>query len=176
MEESNIWVISVIALAVGGLIGYLMGRSGNANNAEQEAELAAAKKELQSYKEQVAHHFEDTANLVNKMTESYRDVFQHLSSSAQQLCDEKTAQSIEATMVPQLTKEKPVSAGEETTEADVEAPVTSMEPPRDYAPKKPNEEGTLSETYSVNTDTQEAPAPSEEAKESADKQEDEKAK
>lgn len=151
MDESNIWIIGVVALALGALIGYLLGRSGN-DSGQQQA-LEDAQQELAEYKEKVAGHFEETADLVNKMTESYRDVYKHLASSAQTLCDAETARSIESSMVPQL-KAEPAAKKEEKEvkpccESKKPAADKSVEPPRDYAPKKPDEEGTLSETYGL---------------------------
>ena len=146
MEESNIWIIGVVALVIGAVIGYLVGRSGNGTN--QEHELEQAKLELDAYKEKVSSHFEETAELVNKMTESYRGVYQHLATGAAALCDADTARSIESTMQPQLTAQKEVKA-EEVTESDDSTDESYVEPPRDYAPKKPDQEGTLSENYGV---------------------------
>lgn len=150
MDESNIWIIGVVALALGALIGYLLGRSGN-DSGQQQA-LEDAQQELAEYKEKVAGHFEETADLVNKMTESYRDVYKHLASSAQTLCDAETARSIESSMVPQLKAEPAPQAEKEVKpccESKNPAADKSVEPPRDYAPKKPDEEGTLSETYGL---------------------------
>lgn len=150
MDESNIWIIGVVALALGALIGYLLGRSGNGS--EQQQALEDVQQELAAYKEKVASHFEETADLVTKMTESYRDVYKHLASSAQTLCDAETARSIESSMVPQL-KAEPAPQEEKEVKPCCEdkkpAAEKSVEPPRDYAPKKPDEEGTLSETYGL---------------------------
>lgn len=155
MEESNIWIIGVVALLIGALIGYLLGRSGG-NSGEQE-QLDEAKQELEDYKAKVANHFEETADLVNKMTESYRGVYKHLASSAQTLCDADTARSIESSMTPQLTAQKEIeveepeedSAAAKAKDNIAEEAVTNAEPPRDYAPKKPDQKGTLSESYGL---------------------------
>jgi uncharacterized membrane-anchored protein YhcB (DUF1043 family) len=159
VEESNIWIIGVVALAIGGLIGFLMGRSGGGSD-EQE-KLEDAKKELENYKTQVAGHFEETADLVNKMTESYRGVYQHLATGAQALCDADTARSIESSMTPQLTAQKEVEV--ETAESNIDGDTvaetetsSAVEPPRDYAPKQPDEEGTLSESYGLKDTTDDA--------------------
>ncbi|WP_051221542.1 YhcB family protein [Neptunomonas japonica] len=160
MEESNIWIIGVVALAIGGLIGFLMGRSGGGSD-EQE-KLEDAKKELENYKTQVAGHFEETADLVNKMTESYRGVYQHLATGAQALCDADTARSIESSMTPQLTAQKEVEVeSTESNESDTVAnteteTISAVEPPRDYAPKQPDEEGTLSESFGLKETTDDA--------------------
>lgn len=175
MEESNIWIIGVVALAIGGLIGFLMGRSGGGSN-EQE-KLDDVKQELENYKTQVAGHFEETADLVNKMTESYRGVYQHLATGAQALCDADTARSIESSMTPQLTAQEEIEVenaetnmdDDTTTEAEAET-VAGVEPPRDYAPKQPDEEGTLSESYGLKgTPDEERPTEAEPSAESTAK-------
>jgi uncharacterized membrane-anchored protein YhcB (DUF1043 family) len=153
VEESNIWIIGVVALAIGGLIGFLIGRSDGDSNEKEK--LEDVKQELESYKTQVAGHFEETADLVNKMTESYRGVYQHLATGAQALCDADTARSIESSMTPQLNAQKEIEvegAEEANPDKDIanEAETVAVtEPPRDYAPKQPDEEGTLSESYGL---------------------------
>ncbi len=77
------------ALVGGGLIGLIIGRAGPAAQQREELrrELDSARNELSRYKEEVNTHFSRTAELVNSLTESYRDVHQHLAASAEQLCD-----------------------------------------------------------------------------------------
>ncbi|WP_293267049.1 DUF1043 family protein [Neptunomonas sp.] len=159
MEESNIWIIGVVALVIGALIGFLMGRAGD--NSNEQEKLEDAKQELEDYKTKVAGHFEETADLVNKMTESYRGVYQHLATGAQALCDADTARSIESSMTPQLTAqaEVEVESSEPSTDSDAgndNETLSAVEPPRDYAPKQPDEEGTLSESYGLKDDTEDA--------------------
>ena len=45
---------------------------------------------FQDYRDQVTHHFMRTSELVQEMTQSYRSVYEHLASGAQQLCGEAT--------------------------------------------------------------------------------------
>jgi hypothetical protein len=52
-----------------------------------QAELDAARAEHQSYKGQVSSHFHKTAELVGVMTQSYKNVYDHLANGAQSLCD-----------------------------------------------------------------------------------------
>ncbi len=153
MEQSSVWIIGIVALAIGAVIGYLMGRSSASDTSQQDEltkQLEAAQLELNGYKEQVNGHFARTAELVNNLTESYKDVHQHLASSAQQLCKDGTAaQSLEASMQPRLSEAAEVEIPT-VTDAVPNAEARSIpEPPRDYAPKKDDEEGTLSETYGL---------------------------
>ena len=152
----NIWLISVAALVVGAIIGFLFGRSGagNSRQAELAEQLENAKNELESYKADVSSHFEKTAELVNNLTHSYKDVHEHLAGGAQSLCQPGTVDlALEPSLQPKLeeTTESPAATD---TSVD-EGPETPAEPPRDYAPKEPDEEGTLSETFGLKENSEE---------------------
>jgi hypothetical protein len=119
VEENSLWIIGLVALAVGGVIGYLLGRSGSDAGQRQalSSQLDAAKEELNSYKQDVTEHFEKTAELVNQLTHTYKDVHQHLASGAQSLCDSDTASlALKESMQAKLTAEPEAEA-----EAEAEA-------------------------------------------------------
>lgn len=148
MEQSNVWIIMLVALAIGALIGYLLGRAGGSASREQELvdELDSARSELEQYKTRVGRHFEETAELVNGLSEQYRKVHQHLASSAESLCP-----GLPASMA--LQHEAQAKVGQDiptvTDALDNSEQEELPEPPRDYAPKKPDEAGTLSESYGL---------------------------
>lgn len=159
----NIWLVSIAALVVGTIIGFLMGRSTGSNNkqAELAEQLENAQQDLESYRAEVAEHFEKTASLVNNLTNSYKDVHEHLASGAQGLCQPGTIDlALEPAMTPNKLEKS--EAAEATPEAGSETD-TAAEPPRDYAPKAPEEEGTLSETFGLKEekDQNEEEAPTE---------------
>ncbi len=85
MSPLMIGIIAGLAgLAIGSLItAWLMRRPGNP------ASPKVLKEELEAYREQVADHFAETASLVNRMTDSYKDVFDHLQGGASQLIGEE---------------------------------------------------------------------------------------
>ncbi|GGO82906.1 hypothetical protein GCM10011348_25350 [Marinobacterium nitratireducens] len=158
MEQTSVWIIGVVALAIGGLIGYLLGRSGSdaGERASLNRQLDEAREELGSYKQEVAEHFEKTADLVNQLTCAYRDVHQHLAQGAQSLgASESAALALEDAMQPRLEIPEPAEApGKQTIPVmtDVvpnEEAEKIPEPPRDYATKADDEEGTLSERYGL---------------------------
>lgn len=167
----NIWLISIAALVVGAIIGYLMGRSGGGiNQAELAAQLEETKQELENYKSEVTTHFEKTAALVNNLTDSYKEVHEHLATGAQGLCQPGAIDlALEPSMQPKLSdsSEEPEQQSEETQE--------SVEPPLDYAPKSPDEEGTLSETFGLKEKEEEeqenSPAPSDATPQKEEKEE-----
>lgn len=90
-ETSWFWGTSLIAFAFGSVFGigvamFFMQGFGRAKKLQLEVDRL--EKELEEYKSQVTDHFKQTSTLVQKMTESYRDVYQHLATSSQQLCQE----------------------------------------------------------------------------------------
>lgn len=75
----------VVGLAAGLLLASLLPRlTGDAARDRQAAEREAA------YRREVADHFVETAQLVNRLTDSYKEVFDHLREGAGKLVDEET--------------------------------------------------------------------------------------
>lgn len=151
----NIWLISIAALVVGAIIGFLLGRSGGSNQrqAELAEKLEKAQQELDNYKAEVTDHFEKTAALVNNLTNSYKDVHHHLATGAQGLCQPG---SVDMALEPPMANKLEQEEAKETSETPTGTPESSTpeqpEPPRDYAPKSPEDEGTLSETFGLKED------------------------
>ncbi|WP_165840046.1 YhcB family protein [Motiliproteus coralliicola] len=147
MESATqtVLLVGFSTLVIGLIFGLLIGRSnlGSRSKGALIEELNEARRELEAYKLDVATRFTQTAELVNKLTDSYRDVHQHLSNSARELCnDDQLLVSLEHRAEPS-TEEEPVA--EPTTTS-----TSQVEPPRDYAPKTdPDDEGTLSEEYGL---------------------------
>lgn len=88
-----------------------------------------ARDALNQYRSQVDHHFLETAELVNDMTQAYRAVHQRLSEGARELCSE--------------AGRKRAVAKNLDTAGDKELPLS---PPLDYAPSA---KGTLSEDFGL---------------------------
>lgn len=157
MESATqtVLLVGFSTLVIGLIFGLLIGRS-NLGSPSKEAlveELNEARRELEAYKLDVATRFTQTAELVNKLTDSYRDVHQHLSNSARELCnDDQMLVSLENRSEEKVPT-TPDAGSEDSTAA-------SVEPPRDYAPKTdPEAEGTLSEEYGLK-DKEEVQEPS----------------
>ena len=95
-----------------------------------------------SYQREVVTHFNTTASLVKKLTQSYQDVQEHLSDGAQRLAlDEQTRQRLLAAL--HADEVYPAERRERLT------PPASGEVPKDYAPKSPDSPGTLDATYGL---------------------------
>ncbi len=91
VDMTWVWVVALISLAVGiGLgIGIAYLALGSCRRArELKIKLDALQKESDSYRDQVAQHFLKTSHLVQRMTDSYRDVYRHLATGSQSLCKE----------------------------------------------------------------------------------------
>ena len=89
IDLSWAWAVGLITFAFGiacGIgIAYLMPGSRRRTQELQE-KLQGLQQEFDGYHDQVGQHFLKTSELVQKMTESYRDVYEHLATGSQALC------------------------------------------------------------------------------------------
>lgn len=81
-------VIVIAAAVVAMVIGFLIGKSVGGSSRQGSA-AKQAQEELDHYKAAVSEHFGKTADLVDNLTQSYKDVFEHLGSSAKTLLSEE---------------------------------------------------------------------------------------
>jgi len=89
IDLSWAWAVGFISFTVGiacGIgIAYLM--TGNRRRTQElQDKLQSLQQEFDSYHDQVGQHFLKTSELVQNMTESYRDVYEHLATGSQALC------------------------------------------------------------------------------------------
>ncbi|GAA6166236.1 YhcB family protein [Sessilibacter corallicola] len=135
----------VCCILVGGGIGYFIGSQFSTDKQAtktMEARVERAEDELKSFQADVTEHFQQTSVLVNKLTETYRDVHEHLAGGAIKLAN------------ADIGKELVEGASKQWAQAQVTKELLSedsvVEPPRDWAPNK----GTLSESFGLeNTQT-----------------------
>ncbi len=135
-------LIAVIALVIGCVAGAILGRNLNPQDQyhhELEERLQNAEDKLGDYQQEVADHFAATSQLVNNLTQSYKDVHQHLANGAFKLSDPEISQQLSAAGEGNLTSANTEQA---TTTVDIQ-------PPRDWAPKTPGSAGALSEEYGI---------------------------
>ncbi|MBU2887640.1 YhcB family protein [Gilvimarinus agarilyticus] len=138
-------VTALIATFVGCLVGYLLSRNSNGSNRSSDLQnrLQEAEQALDSYQHDVTDHFARTTELVNSLNASYRDMHEHLASSALKL----STPEIGRQLLDESQHHLPGHKGHDLEHTDVEAP-------RDWAPKRAGSKGTLSEDYGM-----EEPAP-----------------
>lgn len=78
----------LLVVAVGIALGFSGGRlwpGSSARLTALERERNAAREDLQNYRQEVSQHFERTAELFDKVTSDYRNLYEHLARSERQL-------------------------------------------------------------------------------------------
>ncbi|MDF1644209.1 MAG: DUF1043 family protein [Pseudomonadales bacterium] len=144
----NIWLVVGIAGVVGvaiGAVGFWAFFSPTKDGAiKSKREFAALNKKLEDQQLQINEHFVTTADLVNKLTLTYKEVYDHLSSGAQSLCDEDAATQV---LEARENVSKLIAADDAR---DINPEPTG--PAKDYAPKQPDQTGMLSEDFGLNSD------------------------
>ncbi|ROS06102.1 hypothetical protein EDC56_0009 [Sinobacterium caligoides] len=133
-------IIAALFTVIGAAIGIILSQQFSSNsrkNRDLSGELNSTKDELNEYQQQVEKHFVETARLVDNLTQSYRDVHNHLAQAATDLLD--------TTEHEQTIKKIP-----NPSEEIAEVPETITSAPLDYAPKDPNiKHGVLDESFGL---------------------------
>ncbi len=136
-----------IVLAVGAalaILGLLVGwATGRRTSAEAKKyrdialKLDQVMQDKKAYEDNVVEHFTETAKLLNNLTESYREVHNHLAQGAASLCQGEGPVSLERLE----SRHDP---------AEIPAHLAHIQPPLDYAPKhSPDEKGMLNEEFGL---------------------------
>jgi uncharacterized membrane-anchored protein YhcB (DUF1043 family) len=88
-DTTSIWLIGILGILIGILLGsiitYLLVARDRRTH-ELQLELNQLTERFTEYRDQVTQHFMRTSELVQEMTRSYRDVYEHLATGAQNLC------------------------------------------------------------------------------------------
>lgn len=147
-------ITAIAALIAGGAIGAILVKSlhpQEQQNREMENRLESAENKLVDYQQEVSAHFDETSQLVNNLTQSYKDVHEYLANSALKLTNpDISRQLIDAGDGKLINNDTPNAAKEED---DTEAP-------RDWAPKNPGDTGQLSEEFGLDKNEEAAKAAS----------------
>ncbi|MDX1756710.1 MAG: DUF1043 family protein [Marinobacter sp.] len=142
---TNLILAAIVALIAGLLIGVFIGRSGQGSTLRQrraEQQIDELRSEYTRYQAQVNEHFMESAHLLRRFNDAYRDVNQHMARGANRLCNDED-------WLEELDREATRARLEESRDDGVE-------PPRDYAPKSdPEEKGTLAEDFGLSAKSQE---------------------
>lgn len=139
---STLIITALACTGLGAVITLLVVRNSSQqqDNRELESQLQKAEDNLQGYQQEVSDHFAKTAELINNLTQDYKDVHEHLANSALQLSS------------AELSRAFLESANSQLPNSDSDGVVVSdekLEPPRDWAPKSPGKKGALSEDYGM---------------------------
>ena len=137
-----IWLAAIAALAVGIVIGVVFASRLNTSPSrvhELENQIRNLKENHIEYEDSVSDHFIMTAELVQHMTESYKEVYQHLATGAQDLCSTEVASKLLPASTDAVFDSN--SANEESS---------GLLPPKDYAAKQnPEQKGALAEDFGL---------------------------
>ena len=141
MYDLTIVIAAAVATLVVGLgVGLILGRRSSPagqKHREVERKLDQVLQDKKAYEDDVVEHFSDTARLLNNLTESYREVHNHLATGAATLCQ----------------GQGPVDLGRleaERDPAEIPPHLADIQPPLDYAPKSsPDEKGMLNEEFGL---------------------------
>jgi len=91
-DSSWVWatglIIFVLGIACGAFFAHLMAGDDRRHTSELEEKLDRLHQEFQGYRNQVGQHFRKTSELVQAMTDSYRNVYEHLASGSETLCQD----------------------------------------------------------------------------------------
>jgi uncharacterized membrane-anchored protein YhcB (DUF1043 family) len=94
MPDQLFYLFSAVLLGL--VIGALLMYFSSADDKKSKKTISELENKLNRYQNDVAEHFEETANLVDDMTQSYKKVFDHMGKSARLLMTkEQIAEQIE---------------------------------------------------------------------------------
>lgn len=142
-SSSAVVITGLICLLAGAGLGVAVAYVFRAKilGRDLEQRLHEAESSLQGYQRDVAEHFAQTSQLVNNLTNAYRDVHEHLASGALKLATPAISRQI-------------LDSANSNLSGDTKAYIAEqrIEPPRDWAPKAPGAKGALSEDYDLRDD------------------------
>ena len=124
----------MLVFALGGIAGFFIHRlisGSHQDNRALQDKLEELQEQHQQYQDNVNAHFSRTADLIDKLNRNYKEIQTHLMQGAEMLVDKNH----------ELELDKIADDSGSTKEV--------TEPPRDWAPKEPDQEGTLSESYGL---------------------------
>ena len=142
-SSAAFWITAIACLLTGAAAGWVIRRYADpAEQRQRELERRLLENELalRDYKAQVTAHFKGTAERVNRLTEDYRELHQHLAQGALGLCEPR-----------QPGEEPPLLTSLGGPGYRAAAPVPgAVSPPLDYAPRTSSQQpGMLNEEYDL---------------------------
>jgi len=140
VQVSMVWLIGIACLALGVVAGVAFASQLNNSPSrvkQLESQIRSLEQSHEQYKDDVSDHFNMSAELLQQMTESYKDVYQHLALGAQDLCSGEVA-------------DKLLPAGSDAVFENTAKQEIEFSPPKDYAAKqKPGQKGALAEDFGL---------------------------
>ena len=150
-------IVSIILIIVAAAGGFLAGRTLAPNQQrikDLESELADKQNEHQEYREQVAEHIAGSAKKFQSMTHQYRDLYDHLSDGAQQLCERRSIpRELSTSHVDILAVESPASTPKLSDAPEPAEPKVVDVTNADLAPISESNQAILDEHKQVQPET-----------------------
>ena len=150
--DQNIIIAAAAGFFIGAVLVWII-KNTNQSNAEHlqeesealRKEYEALKKTFADYRNNASNHFAKTADAVDQLTDSYKNVYNHLSAGARALMDKESLQKqIEKRQGKSVTlaylaqnQENDKAAPIETPQAETPAKPAAAEPAKIAAPAKP---------------------------------------
>ena len=142
----SIWLVGILCFVIGLVAGAFIFRQFLSDAAKVKnltGELDELTETHNDYQQSVYSHFENTAHLVNKLTLSYREVYERLARDADILCPEDITKQLA------LSKQSSDLLGV-GAEGDLNEKMDDLFPPRDYVTKSsPDQKGGLAADYGL---------------------------
>lgn len=143
---STLIMTAIAALLIGAALGSLLTKSlhpDEKQNRELESRVKQAEDKLKEYQQDVTEHFAETSQLVNSLTQSYKEVHEYLADSALKLTNpDISRQLIDAADGKLISHTEKESAPKTEDNHDTVAP-------RDWAPRAADGKGQLSEDFGL---------------------------
>lgn len=152
MESTSIdWLSYGLTFILGSAIGSLLTfwlQPSNQKNRQLEKQLSETEQSQAEYQDKVTEHFSETAELFTELTSQYKKVYDHLSKSSQELCNNDV---ISAQLKLGELKERPAVAEQTDDEHDELDENLNYEMPKDYAHSADSKKqgGMLSEDFGL---------------------------
>jgi len=142
MSTLTIILTAATFFLIGAGLGHLFARqnkSGDHSVRDLEKKLAHSERQLKRYQQEVTEHFLKVSHLTTSMSQSYRQIHEHLATSAIRLASPEIGR--------QLLKSGGIDLNLTDEDGNPLINAEDVQPPRDYAPKFPG--GILSEDYGL---------------------------
>jgi hypothetical protein len=140
-----IWIVGFGCLLGGAAIGALLFKlllSDEVRVKALEQQLQTLSEEHENYKSSVHNHFNNSAQLLTRLTDSYREVYLHMAEGARSLCPDYISSQMTLSGDARQLLEKDESA------------TAPLAPPLDYAARtSPEQKGSLADDYGFDPDS-----------------------
>jgi uncharacterized protein len=132
-------------VGIGAFAFHIFRTQFSSRNLEQR--LHKAESDLQSYQRDVAEHFTHTSDLINNMTNAYRDVHEHLATGALKLATPAISRQILNSANSNLASGGKTYIKEQR-----------IEPPRDWAPKSATSKSLANDDFGLDDEHRDHPS------------------